>query len=198
MNSAILEAAEKYVKTLLFNDSSGHDFGHCLRVRNIATDIASQYDCDKKLVALAALLHDIDDEKLFGDNGHKHLHEFCDCNHVNLDYRNQIITIIDFIALDTYDDSASIETKIVQDADNLDALGAVGISRMFAFGGANGKVLYDGSNNDSFSHYYQRIIKLPDLMNTPYAKREAEKRIKFMQEFMTEFKKEIHKGEHNE
>ena len=69
---------------------------------------------------------------------------------------------------------------------------------MFAFGGANGKVMYDGSKNDSFSHFYQRLIKLPELMNTTYAKEEAEKRLKFMQEFIEQFNSEIRQGDYNE
>lgn len=197
VNSEILKRAEKFTNEILGNNSSGHDFGHCLRVQNIAMDIASQYNCDKNLVALSALLHDIDDEKIFGDNGHKHLIEFCKLNHIDLICKDKMIAIIDFLSLDKKDNSVSIETKIVQDADNLDALGAIGLARMFAFGGANGKVLYDASNNDSFSHFYQRLIKLPELMNTTYAKEEAVKRLNFMRKFIEQFKSEIHQGDYN-
>ena len=161
-------------------------------------DIASDHACDKNLVILSALLHDIDDEKIFGNNGHKNLIEFCNSNNIDLSCREKVIAIIDFLSLDKKDDSVSIETQIVQDADNLDALGAIGLARMFAFGGANGKVMYDGSKNDSFSHFYQRLIKLPELMNTTYAKEEAEKRLKFMQEFIEQFNSEIRQGDYNE
>lgn len=192
-----IKKAESYVQSLLCHDASGHDYGHCIRVKNLALKIAESYDCDKNLVALASVLHDVDDEKVFGHIGHKHLVEFCRQNNLDAEYQNKITSIIDFLSLDLKDDTVSIETHIVQDADNLDALGAVGIARMFAFGGANGKVMYDGSKNDSFSHFYQRLIKLPELMNTTYAKEEAEKRLKFMQEFIEQFKSEIQQGANN-
>lgn len=185
-----IKKAESYVQSLLCHDASGHDYGHCIRVKNLALKIAESYDCDKNLVALASVLHDVDDEKVFGHVGHKHLVEFCRKNNLDAEYQNIIISIIDFLSLDLKDDTVSIETHIVQHADNLDALGAVGIARMFAFGGANGKVVYDGTSTDSFSHYYQRLEKLPNLMNTPFAKDVAKKRIKFMQNFMAQFKKE--------
>ena len=197
MDPEIIKKAEKFTKEILGNNSSGHDFDHCLRVQNVSLDIASQYNCDRNLVALSALLHDIDDEKIFGNNGHEHLIDFCTLNNVDSACRDKIIAIIDFLSLDKKDSSVSIETKIVQDADNLDALGAIGLARMFAFGGATGKVLYNASNNDSFSHVYQRLIKLPELMNTAYAKEEADKRLKFMRIFIEQFKSEIHQGDYN-
>ena len=197
VNLEILKNAEKFASEILGSNASGHDCGHCLRVKNIAMDIVSHYACDGNLVALSALLHDIDDEKIFGANRHEHLIEFCKLNHIDLICKDKMIAIIDFLSLDKKDDSVSIETKIVQDADNLDALGAIGLARMFAFGGANGKVLYDASNKDSFSHFYQRLIKLPKLMNTIYAKEEAEKRLNFMSKFVEQFKLEIHQGDCN-
>lgn len=197
MNLKIINKAEKFARELLGNDSSGHDFWHCLRVKNIAMNISSQYDCDKDLITLAAILHDVDDYKIFGSNGHSHLIEFCDANGIDSTCRDKIVAIIDFLSLDIQDDSVSIETKIIQDADNLDALGAIGLARMFAFGGANGKVMYDASHNDSFSHFYLRLIKLPELMNTTYAKKEAERRINFMRKFIEEFKSETYQGDCN-
>lgn len=193
----IIKKAENYIKTILGAEASGHDFLHFSRVKSLALKIADDYNCDRNLIEVASILHDADDEKIFGNKGHKHLNEFCRLNNIDSDFKNKIIAIIDFLSLDKKDDSVSIETKIVQDADNLDALGAVGIARMFAFGGANGQVMYDGSSDDSFSHIYQRLFKLPELINTDYAKEEAEKRLKFMQEFIEQFKSEIHQGDYN-
>lgn len=192
-----IKKAESFTKSLLRHDASGHDYGHCIRVKNLALKIAENYDCDKNLIILATILHDVDDEKIFGDIGHKHLVEFCSSNNITTDILDKLIAIIDFLSLDKKDDTVSIETQIVQDADNLDALGAIGLARMFAFGGANGKVLYDASNNDSFSHFYQRLIKLPELMNTTYAKEEANKRLKFMSIFIEQFNSEIYQGDRN-
>ncbi len=197
MNIDVLVKAEKYVKDILGNDSSGHDTFHCLRVKNIALKIASHYDCDTNLIAIAALLHDVDDEKIFRENELKHLNEFCCLNKIDIVVRDKISAIINFLSNDKKDDSISIEAKIVQDADNLDALGAIGVARMFAFGGAKGTVLYNGSNNDAYAHYYQRIIKLPTLMNTRYARKEANKRLKYMQKFFSTFNKELNEGVYN-
>lgn len=190
----IIIKAKECAYKMLYNENSGHDYYHCIRVKNIAIKIASKYDCDKNLIAISALLHDIDDEKIFGNNGHKHLIEFFNANDIDDNFRLKITAIIDFLSLDEKNDAVSIETKIVQDADNLDSLGAIGLARMFAFGGANGKVVYNGSNSDSFSHYYQRLVNLPNLMNTHYAKEETNERIKFMREFIKRFKLEINQG----
>lgn len=194
---SLIIKAEEYLYKILNDENSGHDYWHCLRAMNMAMDLASRYDCDNNLIALSALLHDIDDKKIFGGNDHKHLIEFCNANGIDVGYRKKIISIIDFLDLDKQDETVSIETKIVQDADNLDALGAVGLARMFAFGGANGKVMFNGTNDDAFSHYYKRLIKLPELMNTIYAKNEADKRLKFMQEFIEQFKSELQQGDNN-
>lgn len=191
MNQRIILMAEKYVEKILGADASGHDFLHCKRVQLIATKLSLNYECDKNLVSLSAILHDVDEEKVFGYTNHQHLYEFFKLYGVTEDYQCKITKIIDFLSFDKKDNSKSIETKIVQDADNLDALGAIGIARMFAFGGANGKVLFDGTSADSFSHFYLRLENLSSLMNTPYAKNEAKKRLRYMKDFMSQLKKEI-------
>lgn len=188
---SIFKVADKYVKKILGNDSSGHDISHCRRVQKNALLISEKYNCDRDLISLTALLHDIDDEKIFSCTGHSHLIEFCSYNNLPEDFLNKMIAIIDFLSLDKKDDNISIETKIVQDADNLDALGAIGIARMFAFCGANGVVIYNGTDRDSLSHYYQRLKKLPALMNTPYARAEAGRRLQYMNDFIEQLKKEI-------
>lgn len=198
MDCLLIADAEKYVKKVLGNDSSGHDYWHCIRVKRLANSISSLYDCNKDLVELASILHDVDDYKIFGNNSHQHLIEFCRLNGVSDMLLDDLIQIIEFLSLDKIDATVSIESKIVQDADNLDGLGAIGIARMFAFGGANKKNVYNGTEDDSFSHYYLRLINLPKMMNTDFARKEAEKRMEVMNYYFERFKMEINQGGKNE
>ena len=196
LSSDITHITIDYVRQILMNDSSGHDYGHCLRVAALAEKIAQNYNCNTELIQLASLLHDVDDKKIFGDNDNANIRSFFAKNFIPEEMQIQIQDIINFISLDKQDDTVSIETKIVQDADNLDALGAIGLARMFAFGGAKGVVVYspEECENDSFSHYHNRLIRLPECMNTKEGLTEANLRIQFMEHFINQFLKEVHGG----
>lgn len=190
----IIKEAISFEKCVLRDDSSGHDYEHPLRVERIAFHLSEHYECNRLVVRLAALLHDVDDIKLFPNNTtNANLLIFFQANGFDVEEQQKIINIINFLTLDIKDDSAPIEAKIVQDADNLDALGAIGIARLFAFGGWKGIVpisCIDKHVASSEKHYYERLKKLPLIMNTKEAYEEALKRIQYMDEFMEKLRKE--------
>ncbi|MFA5036456.1 MAG: HD domain-containing protein [Candidatus Izemoplasmatales bacterium] len=192
---AIVKTTEQFVKRLLNDDSTGHDFHHIMRVRSLALSIAKSFKANLFIIEMAALLHDVDDPKLVKKNDSQRVQSFLS------DFANpyipvsEILEIIANLSFSSYlkgHSESTIEGKIVQDADRLDALGAIGIARTFAFGGSRHRPLYDNSITDdsSLAHFYQKLLKLPDLMNTMTAKRIATKRVKFMKRYLRVFYQE--------
>lgn len=196
----MIERAKKYLVSLLGNDASGHDHHHVFRVLKIAEAIAEEESknipMDMEVVRLMALLHDVDDRKISPqtadnlDNARAFLLE----NRVP-DDKAEII--LEGIANLSYKGTgstvpASAEGKCVQDADRLDALGAVGIARTFAFGGSRGRPIYipedpEGNSGHSIAHFYEKLLRLKGLMNTEAGRRMAEHRHAFMEQFLEEF-----------
>lgn len=192
------------VKTLFAGDSSGHDYYHTLRVYHLAQKIAVTEDCDREIVMLAALLHDADDIKLFHTDDYANAREILrDCG-FGAETEARVIGIIRQVSFKGTDSvkPASIEGQIVQDADRLDALGAIGIVRAFAYGGAKGRMLYDpnvspvtGMDEAAYrqnagpilNHFYEKLLLLKDLMNTEAAKQIAGRRQMVMEEFLRHF-----------
>lgn len=190
---AIIEKAKQFVKVNCSTESSGHDYHHAMRVYNMALYLAVGYDVDLNSVSLAAILHDLDDPKIVGDNSQLALGFLKE--HVSLDYQKQVIDIINNMSYTSYLQGkrlSSLEGKIVQDADRLDALGAIGIARCFAFSGKNGHLIYDNSIDDksAIAHFYQKLLNLDVLMNTTEAKIIANNRIEFMKNYLEQFFKE--------
>ena len=207
MNSQILSKAIEYVKTFFENDVSGHDYYHTQRVYKTAVKLAEKEGADVELTALAALLHDVDDRKLSPethqnfDNARRFMTE----NGVDGETQNKVIDIISKVSYVGENSPVpdSIEGKCVQDADRLDAIGAIGIARAFAYGGSHGRSMYDPSvkpehftdekqyygnkNSTSLNHFYEKLFLLKDLLNTEAAKAIAEKRDEFMHAFVDEF-----------
>ena len=202
----LIKKAIEFAKDRFQNDSSGHDFYHTLRVFRLASKIAGQEGGNLEIVHLAALLHDVDDSKLFGGAAgeSKIARRFLtenDCAKETVNLICQIISKISFKGTDTLAPE-SIEGKIVQDADRLDAVGAVGIARAFAFGGSRGRPLYDPDqppnekmNGEEYSlhrgttvnHFYEKLLKLKSLMNTETAAKMADHRHQIMETFLDEF-----------
>ena len=206
--------ALEYIKAIFSGDSSGHDYYHTVRVYRIATEIAKQEYADVNIVQLAALLHDVDDKKLSPETHatKKNAVDFMTANGGDADIINIVCKIIDEVSFAGTDSvvPSTIEGKCVQDADRLDAIGAIGIARTFAYGGSRGRKIYDpdikprigmskeayekNMNSTSINHFYEKLLLLKDMMNTTAGKKMAEHRQAVMQEFLNEFLAE-RKGE---
>lgn len=206
--SEIIRKTELFVKEKLSNDASGHDWWHIVRVRNLALKIANKENANIFIVELAALLHDIADWKFHnGDElagGRVAEKWLLDCN-VNKDIITEVVHIVNHISYkgaNTKVSDMSIEGKIVQDADRLDAIGAIGIARTFAYGGSKNRPMYEpdikpilhnsfeeykNSVNPTINHFYEKLLLLKDRMNTQTAKSIAESRHLFMENYLKQF-----------
>ena len=198
---------KRFIKGIFSGDSSGHDYYHTIRVYKLATKIAKQENADVKTVKLAALLHDVDDIKLSPDTyaTKKNAVNFMTINKIDGKRIEAVCKIIDEVSFVGADSVVpdTIEGKCVQDADRLDAIGAIGIARTFAYGGSRGRKIYDpeikpkmGMNKEeyrnnqdstSINHFYEKLLLLKDMMNTTEGKKLAEHRQVVMQEFLNEF-----------
>ncbi|MCT8137950.1 HD domain-containing protein [Anaerobacillus sp. CMMVII] len=202
----ILIEAEQYVRGLLEKDSSGHDWWHIHRVRGLAREIAANEGANIFICELTALLHDLADEKLFGDEEKslENLDSWLLRNDVNQEDRQHILHIIKTMSYKGGNNTPveTLEGKVVQDADRLDALGAIGIGRTFAYAGAKGQLMYDPAipvrqemtkdeyrtgESTAINHFYEKLLKLKDLMNTEYGKKLAEERHEYLEVFLDRF-----------
>ena len=184
----IVAAAIAYVHQLFQNNSGGHDAEHTLRVYRNALEIAyHETECDMEILSLAALLHDADDHKLFDTTDNSNARSFLTAYGVTPDRIERIIAAINAVSFSQNRGRKpdSIEGKIVQDADRLDAIGAVGIARTFAYGGEHGRSL-----NASIGHFHDKLLRLKDEMNTETALEIAQARHQYMVDFLAEYKHE--------
>ncbi|MBR7062509.1 MAG: HD domain-containing protein [Clostridia bacterium] len=183
------EKAIEYVTLLFAGNSGGHDAEHTLRVYRMALYIAEREPgCDREIVALAALLHDVDDPKLFSTAGNRHARDFLAAQNVHADRIELICRAVNSVSfsLNRGQTPDTPEGRIVQDADRLDAIGAVGIARTFAYGGEHGRPL-----RDSVRHFYDKLLLLKDMMNTDTAKRIAAERHAFIENYLKELEVEL-------
>ena len=206
MNKVIDNCIE-YVKNIFKNEYSGHDYFHTLRVYKMAKRIAIDENANVEIVSLSALLHDVDDIKL-SPNTHKNkdnARKFLLENNVKeIDLICEIISEISYKGTETVA-GKTLESRIVQDADRLDAIGALGIARAFAFGGNNNRVIYDPAIkpklnmneceyrnhiSTTINHFYEKLFNLKSLMNTKTALNIAISREKYMKEYIEEFLEE--------
>jgi uncharacterized protein len=188
----IIKQTETFVQLLLLKESTGHDWHHILRVRSMARLLADDEEADAFLIEMASLLHDVDDPKLTGKPDSRQTDDFLASLNIFSAQKDTILDIIGNLSFSSHLDGkteTTTEGKIVQDADRLDALGAIGIARTFAYGGSKHRPIYAGVADDesSIAHFYQKLLKLPDLMNTPIAKEIAKERVKFMNRYLKEF-----------
>lgn len=203
----MLGNALEYIKEIFSADSSGHDYYHTIRVYKLATEIAKQENADANIVQLATLLHDVDDIKLSPQthDTKKNAVDFMTANKVDADIIDIVCKIIDEVSFAGIDSvvPSTIEGKCVQDADRLDAIGAIGIARTFAYGGSRGRKIYDPDikprigmskeeyrknlSSTSINHFYEKLLLLKDMMNTTSGKKLAEHRQAVMQEYLNEF-----------
>ena len=189
----MINKAMEYARQIFAGDGSGHDFDHTLRVYHMAVRIAGEEGADVEMVALAALLHDVDDHKLSPETcEHKdRAVAFLKSQGVSEQKIHRIVEIISEISFSAGNGRPStLEGMCVQDADRLDAIGAIGIGRAFAFGGSRGRRMHDPDGVDktaTVEHFYDKLFKLKDLMTTPTGKHLAHQRDEFMHSFLEQF-----------
>lgn len=208
MNEELINKTIEKAKEIFKDEFSGHDFWHTLRVYNIAKTIAENEKCDIEIVCLAALLHDFDDVKITNstielENATKWLNEN-NYPQKRINWIKEIINTVSFKGTDSKVPK-TIEGKIVQDADRLDAIGAIGIARAFAYGGAKGREMWDpnehyvdnmdekkyrNNKGNTINHFYEKLLKLKDMINTDTAKKIAIHRNYYMEDFLKEFYEE--------
>jgi len=197
-----------FVKEKLSNAEGGHDWFHIQRVYKNALLIANGETCNETIVKLGALLHDIADSKFHGGDetvGPKVAREFLESENVSEDIITHVIQIIDNISFKGGNNKktfSSIELDIVQDADRLDAIGAIGIARAFNYGGFKNRAMYDpqiapqlqmtkeeykNSQAPTINHFYEKLLLLKDKMNTETGKQIAKNRHNYMQGFLAQF-----------
>lgn len=207
----MIEALISRIRSHFENDFSGHDWHHIMRVYRNALYIQAKEGGDREIVALGALLHDISDHKMNGgqlDKGGEEAARILLDMNVGQDTVDKVSLLVDNISYkgaNVADKVISLEQQIVQDADRLDAIGAIGIARAFAFGGNRNRPIYEpeiqAELHDSFeqyahakshtvNHFYEKLLLLKDRMHTETGKRMAEERHVFMENFLRQFYKE--------
>jgi len=211
-NEQVITETINFVKQTLNNAEGGHDWWHIHRVWVNAKKIAEDEPCDKFIVELAALLHDIADSKFHnGDEevGPATAGKFLRGLGVDESTVNHVQQIIRHISFKGSFDGAkfsSPELSVVQDADRLDAIGAIGIARTFSYGGFKGREIYNpeivpnlnmskeeykNSATPSINHFYEKLLLLKDKMNTPTGKKLAQQRHEFMEAYLNQFYLEV-------
>jgi uncharacterized protein len=207
----LIENTVEFVKEKLEGAEAGHDWFHIERVWKLSKKIAETENCNQEVVELSALLHDIADPKFH--NGDETLalkvsSEFLESQNAEEELIEQVLFIIKNISFknrEKFLKNLPVELKIVQDADRIDAIGAIGIGRTFNFGGFKNNPMYDPnvepklnmskeeykkSNGTTINHFYEKLLLLKDLMNTEKGKEIAEERHDFMLKFLDQFYKE--------
>jgi uncharacterized protein len=208
---SIIEHTLSYVKSALANAEGGHDWWHIYRVWQLSKHIAASEKAYLMVVELGALLHDIADSK-FNDGdetvGPRKAREFLKSLEIEDTIINHVENIIKNISFKGGNEAQkfkSLELDIVQDADRLDAMGAIGIARTFNYGGFKNREMYNpdiqpklnmtkeeykNSSAPTLNHFYEKLLLLKDRMNTRTGKQMAEKRHLYMEDYLNEFFKE--------
>lgn len=206
---AVISAAARHVRALFKADRSGHDWYHIQRVRQMAARIARQEKADMFLVDLMVIFHEIADAKIVGEGNEdealantekwlqKHQLTAAEIQHILYVVANQSYSVsgVGKFKLKT------LEGRVVQDADRLEALGAIGIARCFIYGGKKGRILHDPAlkprriisssqyrkSETTLNHFYEKVLKLKSLMNTATGKKIARGRHRFVQAYLKQF-----------
>ena len=208
LSQDLIELTENHVRKTLQGDSSGHDWWHIDRVRRNAVLIAKAEGADLFVTELAALLHDIADWKFHGGDdtaGPRAAREWlsrCEADAVLIEQVCEIIATLSFKGAGVATEMQTLEGRCVQDGDRLDAIGAVGIARAFAFGGHFGRAMYDPDvppelhqsfaaykqkGGPTINHFYEKLLLLKDRMQTAAGRRLAAERHQFMEQYLAQF-----------
>ena len=189
----MIDKAIEFAREIFAGDGSGHDFDHTMRVYRMATRLAEEEGAELEIVRLAALLHDVDDRKISPETCENCLRAvtFLKENGAEDETIGKIVEIISQVSFSAHKGiPTTLEGKCVQDADRLDAIGAIGIARTFAYGGSRGRRMHDPHGQDpdaTVQHFYDKLLLLKDSMNTATGKRLAQHRDEFMRRFLEEF-----------
>lgn len=201
----VLKRTEDHIKELFDGEGSGHDWWHIFRVRNLALKISEHEGGERFTIEMAALLHDLDDWKLQTDNNASKAEVWLkqmDVEAAQQEKILQVISEVSFKGAEVETATTSKEAKIVQDADRLDAIGAIGIARTFAYGGNKNRLMYDPnippvmhnsfddykkSTAPTINHFYEKLLLLKERLNTPAALQIANERHAFMEAFLDRF-----------
>ncbi|UOR12514.1 HD domain-containing protein [Halobacillus amylolyticus] len=189
--SSLLASIQNYVHEHFDNDPTGHDYYHMERVARWARLIAEREGADPFICEVAGWLHDIGDAKLFANPKEAKENVLCFLSEqgINEASCNQIKIAMEDVSFSKGTIPKTLEGKIVQDADRLDAVGAIGIARTFAYGGAHGQLIHREQieTATSIQHFHDKLLKITALIHTSSARREAEKRHQFIVEYLERF-----------
>lgn len=202
----VIEDTRQFVKQLFDKEGSGHDWWHIMRVVNLTKKLQISENADAFLCEMAALLHDVSDDKLnIGqNNGEEVIVSWLESRYLTKETIKKITDIISTVSYKGGNNEApkTLEAQIVQDADRLDAIGAIGIARCFTYAGSKGQLIYDPNIkpradmsytayreeiSTAINHFYEKLLNLKYLMNTPTAKRLADERHRYMEHFLEQF-----------
>ncbi len=201
-----LKAMEQYAKRVLDSDTSGHDWSHIERVVNTTKTIAKAEGADLFICEAAALLHDVIDDKIVQNpaDALKELKKFLTSIEVTPEQIEAIVSIITRMSFKKHQEKQklSLEGKVVQDADRLDAIGAIGVARVMCYSGSTGRPIhkpemkprenltpeeYRNGESTAIMHFYEKLLKLKDLMNTKYGNELAKGRHEFLELYLKQF-----------
>lgn len=207
--ATLLAEAADFARRQLERDASGHDWWHIQRVTTLARNIARMEGADEFICELAALLHDVADYKIAGDDetGQRIVREWLGQRDADVATINRVMEIIATMSFGggNRPPMTTLEGQVVQDADRLDAIGAIGIARAFAFGGSRNRPIhtpgeearhyaspteYHNTTASTISHFHEKLLLLKERMNTPYARQLAQARHQYMENFLAEFASE--------
>ena len=208
----VVVAAEQVARAALAGDASGHDWAHVDRVRRLAVAIAREEGADQFVVEVTALLHDVADYKLSGsdDAGPEAARAFCAAQGLTAEVGERIASVIarmSFKGALVPDAELDLEGRCVRDADRLDAIGAIGVARTFAYGGHKGRPMWDpdrsptlhataaeyrAGGGSTIDHFHEKLLLLSDRMSTEAGLRRAARRHDTMARFLADFYAEWH------
>ncbi|WP_435169125.1 HD domain-containing protein [Paenibacillus glycanilyticus] len=205
----MIREAEKFSRSVLENDTSGHDWWHIHRVVQMAKRIAREEGADPFVCTIAALLHDVADEKLnpSKEAGLQKVEAWLEANLPEEEHRAHVMDIISNMSYNGGKNPPmrTLEGKVVQDADRLDAIGAISIARAFVYAGWKGTPIHDpatpprgemtaeeyrNGKSTAINHFHEKLLKLKDLVNTDAARKIAEERHLYMEQFVERFYEE--------